>query len=403
MMMFWSALSMALREIRRNVMRSFLTALGIVIGVAAVIAMVHLGEAATRGVTQQIASLGQNLLFVTPGAQQHGPGGARSTAPLFELSDADAIAREVTGVAVAPAASSRALVIFGGQNWPTTVTGSTNAFFEVRSWTLADGRTFEEGELRSSAAVCVLGATVVREPFGAASPLGAQIRVGKLACRVVGVLASKQATMGADQDDVVIMPLATFQRRIAGNDDVGVIFVSALEAGSASRVKHDIELLLRERRRLRASTANDFEARSMEEITKAVQGTTAILTALLGAIAGVSLLVGGIGIMNIMLVSVTERTREIGIRLAIGARGYEVLTQFLVESAALAILGGLIGIALGLGGSWLATRELGMPFALVPPIIVIAFVFSALVGIVFGWWPAHKAARLDPIEALRHE
>jgi len=402
-MMLVSALSMALREVRRNAMRSVLTALGIVIGVAAVIAMVHLGNAATRSVTDQISSLGQNLLFVTPGAQTQGPGGTRSASKAFDVADADAIGSEVRGTLVAPAATGREIVVFGGQNWPTTITGSTPSYFEVRAWSFAAGRQFEAGDVRSAAAVCVLGATVVRELFGGRSPLGAHIRVGKLACRVIGVLASKQATMGMDQDDVVIMPLTTFQRRIAGNTEVGVINISALEDGSAARVKHDVELLLRERRRLRISLPNDFDVRSMEEVTKTVEGTTAILTALLGAIAAVSLLVGGIGIMNIMLVSVTERTREIGIRLAIGARGREVLAQFLVESAVLSILGGLIGIGVGLGGSWLATEQLHMPFTIVPSIIVIAFVFSAVVGVVFGWWPARKAARLNPIEALRHE
>ncbi len=402
-MMLWSAVAMALREIRRNAMRSFLTALGIVIGVGAVIAMVHLGDAATRGVTSQIASLGQNLLFVSPGAQQHGPGGTRATATQFELADAEAIAAQVADVVVAPASSSRDVIVAGGANWTSTITGTTGAFFEVRDWSLAEGRAFEPGEERSAAPVCVLGQTVVRELFGAGSPLDQKVRVGKLSCRVIGVLARKQATMGADQDDVVLMPLATFQRRVSGTDDISVINVSALADGSAARVQREIELLMRERRRLRPTVANDFEVRSMEEISKAVQGSTAILTALLGAIAGVSLLVGGIGIMNIMLVSVTERTREIGIRLAIGARGFEVLTQFLVEAALLSIIGGLFGIALGLGGSWLVTRELSMPFALVPSIIGVAFVFSAVVGILFGWWPARKAARLDPINALRHE
>ncbi len=403
MMMFWSAVAMALREIRRNAMRSFLTALGIVIGVAAVITMVHLGDAATRGVTSQIASLGQNLLFVTPGAGQRGPGGMRTAATPFAREDADAIASQVGGVLVAPASSTRDVIVAGGTNWTSTITGTSIEFFEVRDWTLADGRLFEPGEERSAAPVCVIGQTVLRELFGTSSPLDQKIRVGKVSCRVVGVLASKQATMGADQDDLVVMPLATFQRRVSGNDDIGVINVSALTSGSAGRVQREIELLMRERRRLRPTVPNDFEVRSMEEISKAVQGSTEILTALLGAIAGVSLLVGGIGIMNIMLVSVTERTREIGIRLAIGARGFEVLTQFLVEAALLSIFGGFFGVALGLGGSWLVTRELAMPFALVPSIIGIAFVFSAVVGIVFGWWPARKAARLNPIEALRHE
>jgi putative ABC transport system permease protein len=283
------------------------------------------------------------------------------------------------------------------------VTGTSNAFFAIRGWNVALGREFEDSELNSAAGVCVIGETVRRELFGASDPVGQTFRVGKLPCRIVGVLESKQATMGADQDDIVVTPLRTFQRRITGNKDVSVLYVSTVDANDTDRVKRELELLMRERRRILPGTADDFSVRDMREILETVQQTTGVLTALLGAIAAVSLLVGGIGIMNIMLVSVTERTREIGIRLAIGARSHEVLLQFLVEAAVLSTLGGIVGIGVGLGGAKLAADQLGMPFGLVPGIIAVAFVFSTVVGVGFGYLPARKAARLDPIEALRHE
>jgi putative ABC transport system permease protein len=402
-MMLWMATGQAFRAIAVNKLRSVLTALGIVIGVGAVIGMVHLGESAKTAVTEQIASLGDNLLMVTPGAGDRGPGGTRTSGRAFEIADAEAIGREVAGVTVAPTSSQGALSVVGNTNWPTMVTGVDNRFFAVRDWEIATGRPFEPGELQAAAPVCVLGATVVKELFAGQDALGASVRVGKVACRVVGTLASKQSMMGSDPDDVILMPLRTVQRRLAGNTEVKMIYVTALEDGSTGRVKEDIEALLRERRRIKAGDADDFSVRDMKEIADRVQGSTEVLTALLGAIAAVSLLVGGIGIMNIMLVSVTERTREIGIRMAVGARGREVLLQFLVESVVLATLGGILGIGLGLGGSYLAASKLGMPFVVIPTIVSLAFFFSAGVGVVFGFVPARKASRLDPIEALRHE
>jgi len=402
-MMGWTTLAMALREINRNKMRSSLTALGIIIGVGAVIAMVHLGQATTNDVTAQISSLGQNLLMVTPGTRTRGPGGTRTAATPFDAADVKALQEQLAGATLAPSAGSRQVVVYGNANWPTTVTGTDNNFFDVRDWDIAQGRKFEASELRSATPVCVLGKTVVTELFGDEDPLGAKIRVGKLSCNVIGVLQSKQAMMGSDQDDTILMPLRTFQRRIAGNWDVSMVYVSALEDGTTPQVKADIEGILRKSRRIAVGAADDFSIRDMAEIAKTVGNTTAILTILLGAIAGVSLLVGGIGIMNIMLVSVTERTREIGIRLSVGARGREVLLQFLVEAVVLSTIGGIVGIALGLGGSLLATQQLSLPFVLVPEIVTIAFIFSAAVGVGFGYWPARKAARLDPIEALRHE
>ncbi len=401
--MLWNALLLALREIRRNVLRSFLTVLGIVIGVASVITMVNLGTGATAKVTEQIASLGSNLLIVRTG-QRLGPG-MREAAPPFKLADAQAIWREVGGLAaVAPTATQGTVAIYGNTNWPTTVTGIDNSYFTVRDWQIASGRQFTVNELRSGKAVCVIGETVRKELFGNIDPVGSRIRLQKVACEVVGLLKSKgQSTMGSDQDDVVLVPMRMLWRRIAGNQDVGLIQMSARDGVSTSKVQSDVEQLLRERRHIARGEQNDFSVMDMKEIANALTGTTKVLTGLLGAVAAVSLLVGGIGIMNIMLVSVTERTREIGTRLAIGALEHEVLTQFLVEAVVLSSFGGLFGILLAMLASFGIARLMTMPFIVDPAIVVIAFLFSAAIGVVFGYFPARRAAQLDPIEALRHE
>jgi len=394
---------LAIREIRRNMMRSFLTMLGIVIGVGAVITMVTIGGGATVQITNQIAGLGSNLLMVTPG-KRLGPGQA-STAPLFKAKDAEAIAAEIRSVAaVAPAASRSVMAVYGNANWTTVVTGTRNEYFQVRNLSLEAGRPFTDSELRAGAAVCILGETVRRRLFGSQDVLGSTIRLEKITCEVIGLLESKgQTSMGTDQDDVVVIPLRTFQRRIAGNQDIGLIMVSARENASTERVRQEIERLMRERRHVSPSEDDNFNVMDMKEIAKTLTGTTRVLTALLGSVAAVSLLVGGIGIMNIMLVSVTERTREIGIRLAIGALEREVLLQFLVEAVVLSSLGGLAGMALALGSSvWLA-GVLRVPFVFNAGIVAVAFFFSAAIGVIFGYFPALKAARLDPIEALRHE
>lgn len=328
-----------------------------------------------------------------------------ASATPFRLDDARAIAREVRAVgAVAPTLSRGGLAVSGNRNWSTQITGTTNAYFAIRGYAFAAGAGFSEGEALAGLPVCVLGETVRRELFGAESALDASIRVGAVSCTVVGILDSKgQSTFGMDQDDFLVMPLAALQRRVIGNNDVGSIFINAVSEKATGKVRTQVELLMRERRRILPGQRDDFTVQDMKEIAKTVQNVTGVLTALLGAIAGVSLIVGGIGIMNIMLVSVTERTHEIGLRLAIGAREGEVLAQFLVESAALSALGGALGIVLGLGGSFLASRALALPFVILPYIIVIAFVFSAVVGVGFGYYPARKAARLSPIDALRHE
>ena len=401
--MIWATLLMAVREIRRNTLRSVLTTLGIVIGVGSVIAMVTLGRGATAKITADIANMGTNLLIVSPGSERRGPTSA--TAPALKVDDAKAIEREVSTVdKVAPSATRGVLLVFGNKNWSTSVTGTTNDYLAVRGFRMAQGQAFSDAQMQAGSPACILGQTVRKELFGQQDPIGASIRAGSVSCTIVAVLEAKgQSTFGSDQDDFVLMPLSAFQRRIAGSNDVGAIFVSAVNDRATSKAKSQIEALMRERRRVAEGQANDFAVQDMKEISKTLGTVTGALTALLGAIAGVSLLVGGIGIMNIMLVSVTERTREIGIRLAIGARGSEVLMQFLVEAVTLSTLGGALGVLFGLGISYAATRALTLPFAVLPDIIAVAFVFSATVGVAFGFFPARKAARLNPIEALRHE
>ena len=401
--MLWNALRVAFRELRRNVLRSVLTVLGIVIGVAAVITMVTLGTGATVQVQTQIRSLGSNMLIVSPGRRVGA--GPRLSAPPFDLADAEAIAAQVRAVrAVAPQSPAAATAVYGSENWSTVVTGVTDGFFAVRDWPVMQGRRFFESELRAGAAVCLIGATVRQQLFGRADPVGERVRLGKLACKVVGLLAAKgQSAMGQDQDNLVLVPLRAYQRRVAGNTDIAMIQVSVRDGQSTDKAKRDIEYLMRERRRIGAGEDDDFSVTDMKEVAQTVSGTTRVLTMLFGAVAAVSLLVGGIGIMNIMLVSVTERTREIGIRLAIGALEREVLTQFLVEAAALSSFGGILGIAVATVASLLLADLLQVPFIFDPGIAIVAFAFSAAVGIAFGYLPARRAARLDPIEALRHE
>ncbi|HEY0682341.1 MAG TPA: ABC transporter permease [Steroidobacter sp.] len=403
--MFANAIVLALREIRRNVLRSTLTILGIVIGVGAVITMVTIGEGATAQVQADIQKLGSNLLQVFRGQGFGGPGGARSSSPPFTMDDVEAVKNEISGVrTVAPAANTSAQAIYGNANWSTMVTGSDDQYISVRDWPLASGRNFSESELRAGAAVCILGATPQRELFGQEDPLGTSIRLKTLSCQVIGTLSSKgQSGFGQDQDDLVLVPLRTLQRRMVGNADVNSIMVSARDGVSTEKVQADLERLMRERRKIRPGADDDFNVRDLKEISSAMTQTTRVLTSLLAAVAAVSLLVGGVGIMNIMLVSVTERTREIGTRLAVGAMARDVLLQFLIEAVTLAAFGGVIGIVLGLSAGALATNAFNVPFVLNPGIVVLSFAFSAAVGIVFGYFPARRAAQLDPIEALRHE
>jgi len=403
--MIWNAFLLALKEIRRNLIRSALTMLGIIIGVAAVITMVTLGNGATAKVTEQISSLGSNLLMVMPG-QRMGPGSSSSGAKLFKLDDADAIREQITSiVAVAPTVSSSMTVIYGNNNWSTTITGTNNEYFTTGSWSFSQGRNFNSTELKVGKTSCVVGSTIVKELLpDVEEPLGKELRLQNFTCEIIGVLASKgQSMMGNDQDDTIILPLKTVQRRITGNNNVSMMRISVKPNVDSDVVNRAITMLLRDRRHLSDSEKNDFSVMDTSEITAAMTGSTKVMTMLLGAVAAVSLIVGGIGIMNIMLVSVIERTHEIGIRMAIGAMEREVLWQFLVEAVVLSTLGGLIGIVLAIGASAIGSSLMSIPYILDFGIIFLAFVFSAAVGVVFGYFPAKNAARLNPIDALRHE
>ena len=400
--MIGNALVLAVRAIRRNLLRSSLTVLGIVIGVAAVITMVTIGKGATARVTSDIAQLGANLLIVRPGQRV---GMQRTEAPQFKLADAEAVARDVNTVTtVAPTASRALAVVAGNQSWLTSIYGVDNRYFSVGNWTLADGRSFTNGELRGGAAVCLLGETVRKNLFGTRAPVGEKVRFGKVSCQVIGLLRAKgQTTTGMDQDDMVLTPLRTYWRRVAGNQDITSMQITARDGVATAIALRDITRLLRERRHIAAREDDDFTVMDLQEIARTLAGTTQVLTGLLGAVAAVSLLVGGIGIMNIMLVSVTERTREIGIRLAIGALQRDVLLQFLIEAVVLSSFGGLAGIAIALAASSGLAHLLNVPLILDPGMILLAFLFAVAVGVVFGFFPARKAARLDPIDALRYE
>ena len=401
--MFYETLKLAVQTIRRNALRSFLTLLGIVIGVSAVIAMVTIGNGTTAKVAAEMAKLGSNVLFVRPG--QFGPGRSSATAKPFNTRDIAELRSQLHGVrAVAPMAQQSVTVIYGSESRNVGAIGTDGSYVVTQDWGLTAGRNFLDGEVRSGRAVCIIGETVHEKLFGSTEAIGKRLRVNNVSCEVIGLLEEKgESGFGTDRDDVVLIPLRTYHRRIAGNTDINTINVSALDGVDTSKVQADIERLLRERRGITEGEEDDFRVADMKQIAETQTTTTSILTMLLGAVAGVSLLVGGIGIMNIMLVSVTERTREIGIRLAIGAQESQVLMQFLVEAVVLSLFGGAVGVILGLGLAAAASTGMSIPFVLDPSIVLISFGFSALIGVVFGYFPARRAAQLNPIEALRHE
>jgi putative ABC transport system permease protein len=404
--MIWNAIALAVREIARNPTRAFLTVLGVFIGVAAIITMVTLGQGATLAVKAQISNLGSNLMLLRPGAGFGFRPGSVGV-PNFSEEDAVLIGEQIAGVAaIAPVRSAAMSTVYLHAARTTTVIGTTPVYFDINKWVLAEGRFFTQADLRSGGAVCVIGETVRRELFGDLSPIGASIRLGRASCEVIGLLKSKGSAGMGDQDDTLIVPLSTLQRRLVGrtsSHDITQIVISGVEGMSGEAVIADIALLMRQRRNLQANQDNNFSVFDTRQIAEALGSTTQLMTTLLAAVAGVSLLVGGIGIMNIMLVSVTERTREIGIRLAIGALGGEVLLQFLVEAVTLSCIGGLLGILLALGLCIGLAQVIHVPFNFNLQINVIAFLFSGAVGVAFGYAPARRAARLNPIDALRHE
>jgi putative ABC transport system permease protein len=402
--MLGTTILLALRSIRRHLLRSFLTVLGIVIGVAAVVTMVTLGNGATQAVKTQISSLGSNLLMVRPG-QGYGPGGGGTAPADFKPEDVDAIRRQLAGVvAVAAQAQSSGTAVRNAANWSTTINGTTSDYLLAQQWAIVAGRGFSRDEETAGKSVCLIGNTIRLNLYRGEDPIGTRLRIKDISCNVIGLLATRgQGGFGNDQDDVVIMPLKLVQRRFTGNRNIRSIMVALDPTYDSGEIQKSLTLLLRERRHLAPDAVNDFNILDTRQISDTLSGTTRILTTLLGAVAGVSLLVGGIGIMNIMLVSVTERTREIGIRLAIGAVGREVLMQFLVEAVALSCFGGLIGIVIALIATIVLAPAMKVPFLFDPQINLLAFAFSAVIGVIFGYFPAHRAASLNPIDALRHE
>lgn len=402
--MIWNAFLLALRQIWRNPMRSLLTVLGVVIGVAAVVTMVTVGNGASDAIRTQIESFGSNQLMLRPGMRL-GPG-QKVGAPDFKLEDAEALVNQLAGIeAVAPQTSKSLTIVAEGRNWQTSVIGTDNNYFTIDNRELESGRYFEDAELMAGSAVCVIGGTIQRELFGAnVDPVGKSLRTGGFSCRVVGLLKTKgTAAMGGDQDDLVVMPLKTVQRRILGESRVASLMLRINADSDRERLKDAVRDLMRERRSLSEGDDDNFQIMDTAEIAAKVASTTQIMTTLLAAVAAVSLVVGGIGIMNIMLVSVTERTREIGIRLAIGALGREVQLQFLIEALVLGCLGGILGLVVALGASKILASVMSVPFLFNPGINLLAFTVSALTGVVFGYFPARRAAKLDPIEAVRHE
>ena len=405
-----SLLRLALRALAINKLRSILTMLGIIIGVAAVIVMVAVGAGAQAKVDEQIRALGSNLLLITSGATTSG-GVRMGFGSNFTLSEDDALSlnRELPEIIAAPALRGSAQVVWGNSNWSTIIFGVTPEYLDVRQWPLAAGRVFEPAEMTGAGKVCLIGQSVARQLFGNADPLDQVIRIKRVPFTVIGVLEGKgQSLMGTDQDDLILMPISTARKRVLGGNiaklrSVGTIWVKMGETADAKATEEQVRALLRQKHRLQAGQDDDFSLRNLSEVMAAQEASSRVLAILLAAVASVSLIVGGIGIMNIMLVSVTERTREIGLRMAVGARTRDILGQFLVEAVTLSLIGGVIGIAIGVGASLAIGSLAGWRILLSPESIIMAAAFAFAIGVFFGFYPARKAARLNPVEALRFE
>jgi putative ABC transport system permease protein len=404
-----STFKISLRALRVNKMRSALTMLGIVIGVGAVITMLAVGTGASQRISEQISSVGSNLLIVLPGSSTSGGirmgSGTQST---LTKDDADAIARECPAVAdVAPSHNGAAQIVYGNQNWSTGVTGTTPGILNVRDWTLSAGRPFTEQDVRNATKVCILGQTVADNLFGNTDPVGQIVRIKKVPFTVIAVLEKKgQSPMGQDQDDTIMIPISTAQKKIFGTPFVGMVRAIAVKAKSSedlAAAEEQIKDLLNQRHRIGPRQEADFTVRNLTQMMQVAEQSTRVMALLLGAIASVSLLVGGIGIMNIMLVSVTERTREIGIRMAVGAKTWDIRLQFIIEAVTLSLIGGVAGIIIGITGSKILSVMAGWATIVSPLAVLLAFGFSGLVGIFFGFYPAYKASLLNPIDALRYE
>jgi len=404
-----ASIMIALRAILVNKLRSALTMLGIIIGVGAVIAMIAVGSGAKARIQEQIASMGSNILIVLSGSSTSG--GIRfgaGTVPTLKVEDAKAILREVPNVKhTAPSLPGLAQVVFGNQNWSTMVTGTIPELLQIREWPVASGRPFTQQEVDGAAKVCLLGKTVAENLFGGLDPVGQIVRIKDVPFTVIGVLAPKgQTTFGQDQDDTIYVPLTTAQKRLFGTRFPGMVrFITVQATGPEvmKEVEEQITALLRQRHRIPPNQDNDFTVRNLTEIAASAEQSAQVMSLLLGAIASISLIVGGIGIMNIMLVSVTERTREIGIRIAVGAKGRDILFQFLIESLVLSLIGGILGIGLGIAGTMVLSSFTQWPVLLAPEAIALAFLFAGSVGVFFGFYPARKASLLNPIDALRYE
>lgn len=404
--MFLQALILSFRTLWRNKLRSCLTVLGIVIGVSSVIAVVVIGQGASRKLTNEISSLGSNMLIVSP-EEEDGVGFAGETTNIvpFKNSDAEALKLEFPDCAgIAPVSTFGVVAVYRQNNCRTAATGTESSYFTIRKWKLGSGRLFTIPEERAGKAVCIIGEKVRKTLFSNADPIGATIRIDRFSYRVIGVLKSKGGSIASkEQDDVIVVPLKAYQRRVSGNKDVDMILVGSAQGQSSSMLKKQLNQVMKERRPVPPGKGNNFTIEDMKEIIKTVKKQTSVLTTFISAIAGISLLVGGIGIMNIMLVSVTERTREIGIRMAVGAQESDILSQFLVEAVVLSLFGGLAGILLGLLVPLVVTKYMNLPFVVDLRIVIASFFFSGLVGVIFGYFPARRAARMNPIDALRHE